>query len=250
MKKVLFSCAVALSCLFTSLASAAEQVIVFAAASMKDVIEEAAQQFKEKDGVEVVASFAASSVLAKQVEAGAPASIFISADLDWMDYLQERKLIEEQSRAVIAGNALVVATQKDKAETDLEKLLTGARFAMGDPSNVPAGKYGKAALEHLNIWSKVESNAVFTENVRVALQYVSRDEVNAAIVYASDRAITTDLVEAYRFPADSHKAILYPAALIKGADNSAKAFLEFLQSDAGQTIIADKGFVKAPEIKQ
>lgn len=254
MKKILFSCAVALSCFVTTLANAAEQITVFAAASMKDVIEEAAKQFKEKDGIDVVASFAASSVLAKQVEAGAPASIFVSADLDWMDYLQERKLIEDESRAVIAGNALVIATHKDKADSDLEKLL-GARFAMGDPSNVPAGKYGKAALEHLNIWGKVEGNAVFTENVRVALQYVSRDEVNAAIVYASDRAVTTDLVEAYRFPADSHKPILYPAALVKGAEgkggsDEAKAFLAFLESDAGQAIIADKGFVKAAETGQ
>lgn len=247
MKKILLGCAVTLGLSLSSMAWAAEQVTVFAAASMKDVIEEAAKQFKEKDGIEVVSSFAASSVLAKQVEAGAPAAIFISADLDWMDYLQERKLIEDGSRVVIAGNALVIATQKDKAEADVEKLLGSARFAMGDPSNVPAGKYGKAALEHLNIWSKVEGNAVFTENVRVALQYVSRDEVNAAIVYASDRAVAPDLVEAYRFPADSHKPILYPAALIKGASDEAKAFLAFLESDAGQAIIADKGFVRAAE---
>ncbi|MGU3577143.1 molybdate ABC transporter substrate-binding protein [Brucellaceae bacterium C25G] len=248
MKKILLSCAVALSCLVGSFANAAEQVTVFAAASMKDVIDEAAKQFKEKDGIDVVSSFASSSVLAKQIESGAPASIFISADLDWMDYVQERKLIDDVTRAVIAGNALVIATQKDKADSDVEKLLS-ARFAMGDPSNVPAGKYGKAALEHLKLWSKVESNAVFTENVRVALQYVSRDEVNAAIVYASDRAVVPELVEAYRFPADSHQPILYPAALVKGANAEAKAFLAFLESDAGQAIIAEKGFVKAAEAK-
>lgn len=248
MKKILFGCMLLISCAFTSFASAAEQVIVFAAASMKDVIEEAAKQFKEKDGIEVVSSFASSSVLAKQIEAGAPASIFISADLDWMDYVQERKLMNDESRVVLAGNALVIASKKANAETGSEKLL-GERFAMGDPSNVPAGKYGKAALEHLNLWSKVKDNAVFTENVRVALQYVSREEVNAAIVYASDRAIAADLIEVYRFPADSHKPILYPAAMVKDASHKAKAFLEFLESDSGQAIIASKGFVKASEVK-
>jgi molybdate transport system substrate-binding protein len=119
---------------------------------------------------------------------------------------------------------------------------------MGDPSNVPAGKYGKAALEKLDIWKDVEKNGVFAENVRVALQYVSRGEVKAAIVYASDRAAAPDLVEAYRFPATSHAPILYPAALIeKNESDAAKAFLAFLESDAGQAIIKDKGFVGAAE---
>lgn len=248
MKKLLFTCLLAVSLGTVAAASAAEKVTVFAAASMKDVVDEAAKQFKAKEGVDVTASFAASSVLAKQIEAGAPASIFISADLDWMDYLQERKLIDNDSRKVIAGNALVIATQKDKAGGDAATLLGSGKFAMGDPTNVPAGKYGKAALEKLNLWADVEKNAVFTENVRVALQYVSRGEVNAAIVYASDRAVSADLIEAYRFPADSHKPILYPAALVGGnVSAEAKAFLAFLESDAGQAIIADKGFVPAAQ---
>ncbi|PYE87744.1 molybdate ABC transporter substrate-binding protein [Phyllobacterium leguminum] len=228
-------------------AQAAEKVLVFAAASMKDVVEEAARQFKAKNGVEITVSFAASSVLAKQIEAGAPASIFISADNDWMDYLQQRKLISAPSRRIIAGNALVIAAAAGNGGSGLG-LLEAGRFAMGDPSNVPAGKYGKAALEKLGVWENVEKNAVFTENVRVALQYVNRGEVNAAIVYASDLAAAPDLAEAYRFPASSHNAIVYPAALVSDGTAEGRAFLEFLSSDKGQTIMKAKGFVAAAEM--
>lgn len=251
MKKNLAAFLVVFAGSITSVAHATEKVTVFAAASMKDVIDEAAKQFKASDGTEVVASFASSSVLAKQIEQGAPAQIFISADLDWMDYIDKAGLIDKTSRKVIAGNALVIATQKDDAKGDAKELLSAGRFAMGDPSNVPAGKYGKAALEKLNIWTDVEKNAVFAENVRVALQYVSRAEVKAAIVYASDRAAAPKLVEAYRFPAASHAPILYPAALIaKNENDAAKAFLAFLESDAGQAIIRGKGFVGAEEAAQ
>ena len=240
MKKLIAAFLITVAAGAASVAHAAEKVTVFAAASMKDVIEEAAKQIKAKDGTEVVASFASSSVLAKQIEQGAPAQIFISADLDWMDYVEKA-----------AGNALVIATQKETPKGEAKELLSAGRFAMGDPSNVPAGKYGKAALEKLDIWKDIEKNAVFTENVRVALQYVSRAEVKAAIVYASDRAAAPELVEAYRFPASSHAPILYPAALIaKNENDAAKAFLAFLESDAGQSIIKDKGFVGAAEAAQ
>jgi molybdate transport system substrate-binding protein len=248
MKKLIAAFLITVAAGAASVAHAAEKVTVFAAASMKDVIEEAAKQIKAKDGTEVVASFASSSVLAKQIEQGAPAQNFISADLDWMDYVEKANAIDKASRKVIAGNALVIATQKDTPKADAKVLLSADRFSMGDPSNVPAGKYGKAALEKLDIWKDVEKNGVFAENVRVALQYVSRGEVKAAIVYASDRAAAPDLVEAYRFPATSHAPILYPAALIeKNESDAAKAFLAFLESDAGQAIIKDKGFVGAAE---
>lgn len=251
MKKLVAAFLVLVATAGASVAYAAEKVTVFAAASMKDVIEEAAKEFNAKDGTEIVASFASSSVLAKQIEAGAPAQIFISADLDWMDYLDERNLIDKDSRKVIAGNALVIAAQEDTPQGDAKALLGAGRFAMGDPSNVPAGKYGKAALEKLDLWSEVEKKAVFTENVRVALQYVSRGEVKASIVYASDRMAAPELVEAYRFPASSHAPILYPAALIASNESdAARAFLAFLESDAGQAIIKDKGFVGAGETAQ
>ncbi|KXF76062.1 molybdate ABC transporter substrate-binding protein [Paramesorhizobium deserti] len=246
MKKLFLFLLLAFSLGISAGAHAGDKVTVFAAASMKDVIEEAAKQFKAAQGAEVTASFAASSVLAKQIEAGAPASIFISADEDWMNYLQERKLISVPSRRIIAGNALVVGTQPGEMGK-MPDILATERFAMGDPSNVPAGKYGKAALETLGFWSEVEKNAVFAENVRVALQYVSRGEVNAAIVYASDLAAAQGLEEAYRFPASSHKPILYPAALVGKPSAEAKAFLDFLSSDAGQAIVRAKGFVSAAE---
>ncbi|MBB5704507.1 molybdate transport system substrate-binding protein [Ochrobactrum daejeonense] len=248
MKKLIAVFLITIAAGTVPVAHAAGKVTVFAAASMKDVIEEAAKQMKARDGTDVAASFASSSVLAKQIEQGAPAQIFISADLDWMDYVEKAGAIDKASRKVIAGNALVIATQKDVAKGEAKELLSAGRFAMGDPSNVPAGKYGKAALEKLDIWKDVEKNAVFAENVRVALQYVSRAEVRAAIVYASDRAVVRDLVEAYRFPAASHAPILYPAALIeKNENDAARAFLAFLESDAGQAIIEDKGFVGAAE---
>jgi len=246
MKKLVFFLLLAFSLGISAGAQAADKVTVFAAASMKDVVEEAAKQFEVAHGGDVTVSFAASSVLAKQIEAGAPASIFISADQDWMNYLQERKLISVPSRRIIAGNALVIAAQAGEVGGTPD-ILESERFAMGDPSNVPAGKYGKMALETLGFWSKVEKNAVFTENVRVALQYVSRGEVNAAIVYASDLAAAPDLKEAYRFPASSHRPILYPAALVGEGSAEAKAFLDFLSSDAGQAIIRAKGFVPAAE---
>lgn len=248
MNKIIFGGFLALALSISSFAAAAEPVTVFAAASMKDVLDDAAEKFTAKEGVKIVTSLAASSVLAKQIEAGGPAQIFISADLDWMDYLEERNLINPDSRVIIAGNALVIAGQADAEKGDAISLLRTGRFAMGDPSNVPAGKYGKAALEELKIWTDVEENAVFTENVRVALQYVSRGEVNYAIVYSSDRIVNPDLIEAYRFPADSHKPILYPAALLaSNANTDAKKFLEFLESDEGQAIIVSKGFVRASE---
>ena len=248
MKKFIAAVLVSVLATAAGMAQAAEKLTVFAAASMKDVVDEAARQVKARDGTEIVASYASSSVLAKQIEAGAPANIFISADLDWMNYLQERKLIDEASRKVIAGNALVIATAADSGKGDARQLLSAGKFSMGDPSNVPAGKYGKAALEKLSLWQDVEKNAVFAENVRVALQYASRGETKAAIVYASDRIAAPDLVEAYRFPSTSHAPIVYPAAIIsKNESGAAKDFLNFLASEAGQKILTDKGFVSAAE---
>lgn len=248
MNKTIFGVILGFALFVPSFAIAAEPVIVFAAASMKDVLDEAAEKFTAKEAIEIVTSLAGSSVLAKQIEAGAPAQIFISADLDWMDYLAERNLIRENSRVVIAGNALIIIDQSDAEKGDAISLLSKGRFAMGDPSNVPAGKYGKAALEKLKLWPDVEANAVLTENVRVALQYVSRGEVNNAIVYASDRTVNPDLIEVYRFPKNSHQPILYPAALVTSYMNTeAKKFLEFLVSDEGQSIITSKGFIKASE---
>lgn len=225
-----------------------DPVTVFAAISMKDALEAAAQAYQAAaEGPPVVFSFAASSVLARQIEAGAPADLFISADAAWMDWLAERGLIEAESRRAIAGNSLVAVVAPGGAPVaDPARLLAGGRFTMGDPAHVPAGVYAKAALDHLGLWEQVRRNAVFGENVRVALELVRRGEVAAALVYASDLSVAPDLESVFTFPADSHPAIVYPAALAAGGDPDALAFLDFLSGEAGQRILAAHGFAPAP----
>jgi molybdate transport system substrate-binding protein len=229
-----------------SAAQAAEQYTIFAAASMKDALDKAAKDFEAANGTKIVLSFASSSVLAKQIEAAAPADAFISADLQWMDYLAERKLIKPDTRRIIARNDLVVAAAPGtKPASDPEALLSGGKFAMGDPKGVPAGKYGKAALESLKLWDKVEKNAVFSENVRVALEYVRKGAVGAAIVYGSDRFAAPELATAYTFPEDSHKPIVYPAAETVNGNDGVVKFLDFLSSEAGQKNFVAFGFAPA-----
>ena len=232
---------------FSSLASAADRLTLFAAASMKDAMDRAVSEYRAAGGGEVVVSFASSSVLARQIEAGAPADVFISANKDWMDYLVERDLIRPDSQRIIAGNSLVIAAAEGAEPVADPQLLLADRFAMGDPTHVPAGKYAKTALETLSLWSKLEKNAVFGENVRVALELASRGEVKAAIVYGSDQKAAGGLTRAYTFPADSHAPIAYPAAATKDAAPEAEAFLDFLMSDTGQKIFADLGFSPAME---
>ncbi|WP_295806275.1 molybdate ABC transporter substrate-binding protein [uncultured Nitratireductor sp.] len=227
--------------------AAAEKLTVFAAASMKDAIERAASEYQAVDGDEVVVSFASSSVLARQIEAGAPADVYISANTDWMAYLVERDLVRTQSEAIIAGNNLVIAAAKGIEPVESPNALLDERFAMGDPSHVPAGKYARTALENLDLWKDVEKNAVFGENVRVALELASRGEVKAAIVYGSDQKAVGDLVRAYVFPAESHAPVRYPAAATKNGAESAEAFLAFLKSEAGRKIFTDLGFSEATE---
>ncbi|MBK8457408.1 MAG: molybdate ABC transporter substrate-binding protein [Phyllobacteriaceae bacterium] len=189
----------------------------------------------------MIFSFAASSALAKQIEAGAPADLFASADEDWMNFLAERRLILAETRRDIAGNILVIAAQ---GEDDAGSLLTQGKFAMGDPGNVPAGKYAKAALDKMHMWEKVKANAVFADNVRAALEFVRKGAAKAAIVYGSDLKAAPELKAAYTFDPATHAPIRYPAALTR--DNpTARAFLEFLSSSEGQAIFAEWGFVPA-----
>ena len=221
---------------------AQERITVFAAASLKEVMDRASAAFKEESGTEVVVSLASSSVLAKQIEAGAPADIFISADQEWMDWVAERNLIRNESRRLVAGNELViVSAQPAPTGAGPEQLLSG-RFAMGDPTHVPAGTYAKAALTNLGLWDKVQDRAVFGENVRVALELAQRGEVSAAIVYGSDQLAAKDLSRVYTFPADSHPPVVYPAAATAKAKPDADAFLNFLSGEEGQKIFHDLGF--------
>jgi molybdate transport system substrate-binding protein len=233
-------------CLFPGAQASAEQrLVVFAAASMKEPLEAVAKSWEELTGRKVALSLAASSVLARQVAAGAPADIFISADQEWMDWLKARGSIVEDSRRLIARNRLVlVARQITDEAGDLGALLTAGRFAMGDPSHVPAGRYAEAALRSAGLWEIVQPHAVFGENVRVALDLVRRGEANAAIVYHSDRAASPDLTIVHEFLPDSHPPITYWAAATRPGQD-VEDFLEFLEGPEGQAILVAHGFLPA-----
>ncbi|RTR23510.1 molybdate ABC transporter substrate-binding protein [Azospirillum griseum] len=232
-------------------AAMAQDVLVLAAASTKNAVDLLAAQFKAKSGVGVTSSFAASSALAKQIENGAPADLFLSADLDWMDYLHKRNLIKTDSRINLLGNALVVIAPKGstlKPELtpggNLPALIGDGRLATGDPSNVPVGKYAQAALQSLGQWAQVEPKLARADNVRAALALVSRGEAPLGIVYSTDAAVDPGVTVVGVFPADSHPAIVYPAALTATTTNpNAAKFLEYLTSAEGQAVFQQFGFV-------
>jgi molybdate transport system substrate-binding protein len=226
-------------------------VLVFAAASLKNALDGAIDAFTREAGVKVTPSYAASSALAKQIEQGAPAAMFISADLDWMDYLQERGLIEPMSRSNLLGNTLVLVTAKDSAIADvalapgldLAALLGDGRLAVGEVKSVPAGKYAKAALERLGAWNGVADRLAQAENVRAALALVSRGEAPLGIVYRTDAAADPGVRIVGTFPADSHPPIIYPIALTRNASEPAAAFLAFLRSaPAAKAAFTRRGF--------
>ncbi|WP_148219255.1 molybdate ABC transporter substrate-binding protein [Azospirillum sp. B510] len=238
-------------------AAMAQDVLVLAAASTKNAVDKLSAQFKAKTGGIVTSSFAASSGLAKQIENGAPADIFISADLDWMDYLQQRNLIKTDSRVSLLGNELVVVVPKGSTlKPDLSKdgklaeQLGDGRLATGDPSNVPVGKYAKAALEKLGQWTAVEPKLARADSVRAALALVSRGEVPLGIVYRTDAAIDPGVEVAATFPPDSYPPVVYPAALTASSKNPAgAAFLDYIKSPEGMAVWKEFGFVpvaKAP----
>ncbi len=195
-------------------------------------------------------SYAASGPLAKQIEAGAPADLFITADLDWMDYAQKKNLIDPASRMTLLGNKLVLVAPKDAKETlvlkpgaDLAGLLGSGRLAIGQPQSVPAGKYGQAALEKLGIWDKVKDKLAQADSVRAALFLVARGEAAAGIVYQTDAAAEPVVKVIATFPADSHPPILYPAARVAASTNrDAAAFLAFLASDKARPAFEKQGF--------
>jgi molybdate transport system substrate-binding protein len=254
---VLFSwlLAAALSPLSTARAGA-EEVVVFAAASLKSVLEEAGDAYAADGGGKPVFSFAASSALAKQVEAGAPADIVISADAAWMDYLAERRLVDPGTRLDLLGNSLVVIAPKNAAPPAFS--LDAARFAAalgedgrlstGEVKSVPAGRYAKAALESLGLWRALEGRIAGAENVRVALKFVARGEAPLGIVYATDALSEPEVVVIATFPRGSHPDIVYPIALTATAKGEAPArFLAFLRGAKARAIFKKAGFpVLAP----
>jgi molybdate transport system substrate-binding protein len=228
----------------------ADDVVVFAAASLKNALDDASHAFAGAGGASVKISYAASSQLAKQIESGAPADIFISADLAWMDYVQKHNLIQPATRKNLLGNQLVLVAPADsnvkvdiKPGFDLAGLLSGGRLAMADPASVPAGKYGKAALQKLGVWDAVQSHVAGAENVRAALLFVDRKETPLGIVYATDAASDPKVKIVGVFPEDTHPPIIYPAALTAASKNpDAAKFLQFLESPAGRPAFEQQGF--------
>lgn len=232
-------------------AALAADTVVFAAASLKNALDDAAALYKEQTGKTVTANYAASSALAKQIEEKAPADIFFSADLAWMDYLQERDLIKNDSRVTLLGNTIVlVAPQDSSAALTLEPgakladaLGPDGKLAMANVDSVPAGKYGKAALEKLGLWAEVEGKVVQADNVRAALAFVANGEAPLGIVYQTDANAEPKVKAIATFPEDSHEPILYPVALTASSTNpDAAEFLEFLKSDAARPAFEKQGF--------
>lgn len=236
--------------LLSPAARAAEAVLVFAAASLTDALNAAGAAYEKTGAAAPAFSFAASSTLARQIENGAPAHLFISADEEWMDYLAERKLIVADTRTSFLGNTLVLIAPAAKPVAleigpgfPLAQALRGGRLALADPDAVPAGRYGKAALEHLNVWNSVEKNVVRADNVRAALVFVAQGEAAAGIVYGTDAAADKRVTVAGVFPETSHPPISYPLAVTAAHDTpAARAFRDFLLSDAAKAIYTRYGF--------
>lgn len=233
-------------------AFAQKDVVVFAAASLKNALDDISAQYQRETGKHTTISFAASSALARQIEAGAPADIFISANLSWMDYLQKRKLIKPGTRSTLLGNELVLVAPKDgtlkkvaiKPGFPLAKLLgKDGHLAMANTDAVPAGKYGKAALKSLGVWASVESRVAQAANVRAALALVSRDEAPLGIVYQTDVAADPNTKIVGVFPEKSHPPIRYPVAITASSTNpDAPAFVTYLHSAKARPLFAKQGF--------
>jgi molybdate transport system substrate-binding protein len=252
-KSLLAAFAALLAIAFTVHSAAAQQnsITVFAAASMKNALDAANAAFSKTSGVKVVASYDASSALIRQIEAGAPADIFVSADLNWMDYAAQKNLIKNDTRVNLLGNTLVLIAPKDsKIDNvtigpgfDLAKLAGDGRIATGDVKAVPVGLYAKAALEALGVWSSVEPKMAMTANVRAALILVARGEAPLGIVYSTDAKVEPGVKVVGVFPENTHPPIVYPVAATVNARLDTAAYLTFLRSSAARTIFERYGFV-------
>ncbi len=233
-------------------AKAQEDVTVYAAASLKNALDAITAKWQAETGRKAKISYAASSALAKQIENGAPADLFMSADLDWMDYLAQRKLIKPDTRRNLLGNRIVLVTAKDSKVGAIkidpgfplaQSLGPDGRLAMGEVNSVPAGKYGKAALEALGVWPTVSSRLAQAESVRAALLLVSRGEAPLGIVYQTDAAADPGVRIVDAFPENTHPAIIYPVALTassKAAD--AAGLLAYLDGAAARAEFEKQGF--------
>lgn len=232
--------------------TAAAEVTVFAAASLKTALDQIAAGWTGQTGTQVTLSYSGTPALAKQIAEGAPADIFLSASKDWMDELQDMGLIRPDTRRDVLGNQLIlVAHGQAKPVTidgnlDLPGLLEGGRLSMALVDAVPAGQYGKEALTSLGLWPAVEPSVVQTENVRAALHLVALGEAPLGIVYASDAVAETGVSVIGTFPSESHQPIVYPAALTNDAGPEAQAFLDHLSTPVAQAVFRANGFLTLP----
>ena len=239
--------AAALCLVFAAGAVRAEgRLVVFAAASLRNALDEAAAGYP---GTRPAISYAGSSSLAKQIERGAPASLFISADRDWMNYLQKQRLLVPGTRRDLLGNQLVLIAPRDSKiklaigpGMPLMQALGGGRLALGDPYHVPAGMYARAALESLGVWSSVKAHLAATENVRIALALVARNEAPLGVVYETDARVEPGVRVVGRFDPSLHPPIVYPMALVKGAVPSARAFEAYLRGPQARAVFRKYGF--------
>ncbi|WP_130802421.1 molybdate ABC transporter substrate-binding protein [Acinetobacter ihumii] len=246
-KTKLLTVFIGVTALFSFQAQAAESVTVYAAASLTNAMADLEKIFERQNHIDIKTSYAGSSTLAKQIEAGAPADIFISADEQWANYLQNKKLIVNNKRINLLGNKLVLIAPKNMTVNmkmnkayDPSTAFTG-KLCTGDTKSVPVGKYAKQSLNSLGWWDKIQPRLVETEDVRAALNFVARGECQLGIVYATDAAISKDVKVVGVFPDNTHQPIIYPLALIKNTPASIK-FYQFLQSKAANTVFKNYGF--------
>ncbi len=242
----IFALVLGLTCAAPALA---EEVVVFAAASMKNALDAVAADFQAATGHTVTISYAGSNQLAKQIIEGAPADIFVSAAVNWMDEVEKAGLVAAGTRRDMFGNTLVLVGGPDAAPVDiaagfdLAGLLGDGKLAMALVDSVPAGQYGKASLESLGVWAAVEPSVAQADNVRAALAFVSQGEAPYGIVYATDAAADANVKIVGTFPADSYPTVIYPGALLTGAADAAdRAFFDAITSDAGDARFAEQGF--------
>lgn len=232
-------------------ATAEQAVTVYAASSLTDVLHKVGELYEAAGHPAPRFNFAASSALAKQIEQGGEADIFLSADEAWMDYVAGKQLIDLASRQTLLSNTLVLVTPAANPISatigpgmDLKAALKGGKLALADPDSVPAGKYAREALEHFGVWAAVAPSIVRAENVRAALRFVETGDAAAGVVYATDaKAAGASVLIVGEFPADSHTPITYPAAILAGKQaGPAKAFLEFLTTGSARKAFVEAGF--------
>lgn len=258
LRKLVGTCLLILACTLNVPARAADvpnqEILVFAAASLTNVLDEIGAAYTQQTKQSVKFSYAASSALARQLEAGARADVFFSADLEWMDYAQARGLIDRTTRRNVLGNRLaLVAPTDSKIELKiapgfaLAAALGSGRLATGDPESVPVGKYARSALTSLGVWNDVADRLVRADNVRSALAFIARGETPLGIVYETDAKAEKRVRVVDFFPADSHPPIVYPVAVTASARPAARQFIDFLQSAPAQEAFKKYGFQDPPK---